>query len=329
VRGKSAMLVFSSILALVANLGTPSVAQAASMPVLTLSIDRTSMLVGETARVTINIGFVGGDSGQDVDVYGYVSGGTVSADPNLSTTCAGFTTTDNGYHMGWPDRTSFSCSASFDIEATELGTLTAFLDETSSVVHFGPHWIETYVDVKVMDPPAVTAAFGSPSGQVGQSMPLTFTVASPANPHPLTSVGFQATLPAGLSVSGPAASTCDGTFQINGADLTLAGASLDSDASCQIEVPVTAAQAGVLSVSIDAPTSAEGGSGVSGSASITVNPAATLAPTRGATPPPTSSSDPSGSDTSGGGLGLMLALALGALAALDCGVRLRRSSRAL
>ena len=129
--------------------------------------------------------------------------------------------------------------------------------------------------------PTIAKAFGAPSIAVNGTTTLTFTLTNPNTVTALTGVGFTDTLPAGLVVATPngLANTCGGTVTAiaGSGSVVLTSGGLAADGSCTITVNVTGTTAGTKNNTTSAVTSAEGGTGGTASASLTV--AAVVPPT--------------------------------------------------
>ena len=104
---------------------------------------------------------------------------------------------------------------------------------------------------------------------------LTFTLTNPDPATALTGVGFTDTLPAGLVVDTPngLTGTCGGgtiSATAGGTAISLAGATLAAGGSCVFAIDVLAVATGFQVNTTGAVTSANGGVGNAGSASIAV-----------------------------------------------------------
>jgi Subtilase family len=101
----------------------------------------------------------------------------------------------------------------------------------------------------VVAPASISKSFGSVSIPVGDSTPLTFTIANPNNAVTLNGIAFTDTLPSGLRVSTPSTVTgsCGGgliTATAGSSTISLGGASLSPGSSCTFSVLVIATAAG-------------------------------------------------------------------------------------
>ena len=120
-------------------------------------------------------------------------------------------------------------------------------------------------------PPSIGASFVDPTVEVGHTDTLSFQIANPSGNGTLTGVGFTSTLPSGLTVASSTSSVCGGTLTVTSPhSISLAGASIDSDSDCQVQLDVTGAAAGTWGVATSQVSSVEGGNGTAASASVTV-----------------------------------------------------------
>jgi arabinogalactan endo-1,4-beta-galactosidase len=124
-------------------------------------------------------------------------------------------------------------------------------------------------------PPTIAKAFGAPSVALNASTALTFTLTNPNSSSSLSSVAFTDSLPAGLVVASPnglAGSCGAGTISAiaGGTSVSLSGASLAANASCNFAVNVVGIASGTQNNVTAAVTSTEGGTGKTASATINV-----------------------------------------------------------
>ena len=159
-----------------------------------------------------------------------------------------------------------------------------------------------FMTAYVLSPPSISAAFSSPNGTVGAATSLAFTLSNPGlNTKSLTSITFNAKLPAGLGVSTKTSSVCGGTLKLTApAGISFSGGTVAKGASCVVTVPVVGKTPGSFTVATSNVYSHNGGTGKNATASVTMyapkpppKPTPTLAP--GATPAPTQSAGPSAS----------------------------------
>ena len=153
----------------------------------------------------------------------------------------------------------------------------------------------TYTTTSV-SPPTIMNSFAASSIALNTTATLNFTITNPsANNSALTAVQFTDVLPAGLSVADGSASVCGGSLTTTAAPRTisLSGATIAPNATCQFGVTVKGVTAGVPYNTTGAVSSKESGMGVpSNTASLTVIAPPTISTAFGA------ASIPSGSVTS-------------------------------
>ncbi len=133
-------------------------------------------------------------------------------------------------------------------------------------------------------PPTIMKSFGTEYLRLGGSTSLTFTLNNPNTSAALTGVGFTDSLPAGLVVSTPnvLSGSCGGGTIVATAGsgaVTLTGATLAASASCTFSMSVKGTTEGTKNNSTGMVTSAEGGTGGTASASVSVGitaPATTI-----------------------------------------------------
>jgi uncharacterized repeat protein (TIGR01451 family) len=125
-------------------------------------------------------------------------------------------------------------------------------------------------------------AFLPASIQLGGGTTLTFTVTNPNGGTSLTGVGFTDPLPPGLTLATPNGLTgaCGGgtiAAAAGSTSVTLAGATLAAGATCSFSVNVHAVTIGLKTNTTGAVTAANGGTGNTATASLTVESAPDLA----------------------------------------------------
>jgi uncharacterized repeat protein (TIGR01451 family) len=126
--------------------------------------------------------------------------------------------------------------------------------------------------LKVVAPPSISKAFGSPAIGLNATTSLQFTITNPpANTVTLTGVGFTDNLPVGLTVASATTAVCGGTLAVTApTTIVLSGASIAAGSQCQFSVTVTGAQSGQYTNTTGTVTSTNGGTGNNASASLTV-----------------------------------------------------------
>ena len=125
----------------------------------------------------------------------------------------------------------------------------------------------------VINPPAITKAFGATQISLNGATSLTFTITSTNTNLTLNGVAFTDNLPAGLIVATPGNlnTTCSGTATAadGASSVSLSGASVAPGASCTISVSVQGTTAGVKNNSVQV-SSTNGGTGNTSNASVGV-----------------------------------------------------------
>ena len=129
-------------------------------------------------------------------------------------------------------------------------------------------------------PPSIAASWNPTTVTAGNSSTLSFTITNPtANTVSLTGVGFSDTLSTTMTIGSSYSGNIGGgnLTGFNGHVLTLSGASISAHSSIIFSVSVTPTNGGVFTDSESAVNSTNGGSGNTGSASLTVVAAPVLA----------------------------------------------------
>jgi uncharacterized repeat protein (TIGR01451 family) len=119
-------------------------------------------------------------------------------------------------------------------------------------------------------------AFNPNSVTLGNTTSLQFTITNP-NVTPLTGVGFNDTLPTGLSVPNASATVCGGTVTLTSpTSISMTSATVSGSTQCIFSVTVTGNVVGSYTNTTSAVTSNEGGSGNTASAGLTVTGSPTV-----------------------------------------------------
>jgi uncharacterized repeat protein (TIGR01451 family) len=145
------------------------------------------------------------------------------------------------------------------ISSTEGGTSTSYATDSLTVIA----------------PPELGKSFSPTSILTGGTSALAFTITNPNRQTALSGIGFNDTLPAGLTVasSGPT-STCGGSLTTTAPDsISFSGGSLAANGTCTFSATVTGATAGSKVNSTSAVTSTEGGTGNAATATLVVSDA--------------------------------------------------------
>jgi uncharacterized repeat protein (TIGR01451 family) len=126
---------------------------------------------------------------------------------------------------------------------------------------------------RAQSPPTIAKAFSSATVGLNQSVTLTFTISNPNPATDLTGVSFSDDMPAGLLIANPDSlgGTCDtSVVTLSPSNLSLVGAVLPANSSCDLSVDVLATAAGDQVNTTGAITSVEGGTGGTATATVTV-----------------------------------------------------------
>src|SRR5216683_647673 len=129
--------------------------------------------------------------------------------------------------------------------------------------------------ISIVSPPSISKAFNPVSIGLNANSALTFTITNPsANTVALTGAAFTDSLPAGLVVAAPngLANTCSGTATATAASgsISLSGATVPTSGNCTLSVNVKGTAAGIFSNTTGTVSSANGGTGNTASATLTV-----------------------------------------------------------
>ncbi len=247
-------------------------------PVISKAFNPTAIAVGSTTQLTFSIvnpaantvSLTGVAFSDTLPTGLSLTNGTASVcggSNNLAITGGNLITMTSGTIA-----TGGNCSFSVTVTGNTSGSYT---NTTGSVTSTNGGTGNTgTANLTVAGPPVITKAFGAGQIALNTSTTLTFTISNPAvNTFALTGVGFTDSLPSGLVVAATPGlqTTCSGTpaaVAASGA-VSLTGATIATNSSCTLSVNVTGTSAGAKLNSVVA-TSAEGGAGSAGTASITV-----------------------------------------------------------
>lgn len=174
---------------------------------------------------------------------------------------------------------TFSDTPGCVVSASVQGVQVGHWDDPVAVTFDGVS-VNLDASVNVLQPPAISAAFGTTLLGVHGTTPLTFTLTNPNQSFALTGVAFTDTLPAGLVLAGQpaAADGCGGTLTAAaGTDsLGLGGGQIGPGATCTVSATVAALAAGTLTDTSTQILSTEGGIGNTAAAALTVIGAPTV-----------------------------------------------------
>jgi uncharacterized repeat protein (TIGR01451 family) len=165
-----------------------------------------------------------------------------------------------------------TCSISLNITGTTAGVKNNSVAINSTEAGIGN---TSNASITVLSAPIISKTFGAASIPLNGSTSLSFTVQNNNAGTPLSGIGFTDTFPAGLVISNPTGQTgtCGaGTITaIAGANfVSLAGATLASNSSCTFSVNITGIATGAQNNVTSNVTSAQGGTGGTASASVSV-----------------------------------------------------------
>jgi uncharacterized repeat protein (TIGR01451 family) len=164
-----------------------------------------------------------------------------------------------------------SCSFAVNVTGTADGTKNNTTDNVISTE--GGAGGTASASIVVVTPPATTAAFNPTTIALGGTSTLSITITNPSLAVTLTGVGFTDIFPANLVVASPdgLTNTCAGTSTAGSASLSLTGGSIAPNSSCSVTVNVISGVSGTYINDTGPVSSTEGGTGVSASATLTVD----------------------------------------------------------
>lgn len=129
---------------------------------------------------------------------------------------------------------------------------------------------DTLTVTETNDPPQITKAFSPRSIPLGSSSQVSFTITNP-NADVMTGVSFSDTFPANMTLTSiPNVTQCGGTVSSTAGSLALSGGTIAANSSCTVVASVTTSTQGVFPNSTDDVSSANAGTGNSGSDTLTV-----------------------------------------------------------
>jgi uncharacterized repeat protein (TIGR01451 family) len=165
--------------------------------------------------------------------------------------------------------TGSSTTSTLSITNTTTADSGTYSADGSDVAACGDPATHQTATLTVVSPPTITKAFSPTTIPVGGTTTLTFTLTNP-NAIVLTGVGFTDTLPAGLTVPNGTTPECSGSLVVSSNVITFSGGTIAASGTCTFSVTVTGTTAGLKTNTTSAPTSNEGGTGVAGTANLTV-----------------------------------------------------------
>ncbi len=252
-------------------------------PTISKSFSPNSILVGGTSTITFaitnpnagavltGVGFTDAlPSGMQVAgaPNAIVSGCNASSTPIFSPSAADASLSFSGGSIA----AGGTCTVTVDVTATTAGTLNNVTGNVTSTEGGSGNF--SSASLLAVAPPTISKSFSPTSIAQGSTTTLSFTITNPAaNTVSLSGIAFSDTLPAGLTVADSTSTQCNGgTLTTTAATgiITLSAGSLNPGANCMINVTVTGATAGLKNNTTGNVASANGGTGNTASASVTV-----------------------------------------------------------
>src|ERR1700722_7978033 len=165
---------------------------------------------------------------------------------------------------------SASCTFSINVTGISAGTQNNTTGNITSSE--GGTGGTASASLKVIAPPAIGKAFNPTGIAVNATSSLTFTLTNPAaNTSALTGVAFSDTLPTGIILANASATVCGGTLTTTApTGIVLSGANIAINSQCQFAVTVTGAVSGSYTNTTGNVSSANGGTGNTASANLSV-----------------------------------------------------------
>ncbi|HEY3568750.1 MAG TPA: IPTL-CTERM sorting domain-containing protein [Thermoanaerobaculia bacterium] len=208
------------------------------------------------------------------------AGTAVAATPNASTSGCGspaFAPAAGNTSLSFSGGTiaiSGTCTVSVSITATTSG---AKANTTGSVTSTNGGTGNTGSDtLTVLSPPSISKAFSPNPIAIGGVSTLTFTITNPNSGTALTGVTFTDSLPAGTEVAATPNASASGcgspTFApaAGNTSLSFSGGTIAISGTCTVSVSITATTSGAKANTTGAVTSTNGGTGNTGSDTLTV-----------------------------------------------------------
>jgi uncharacterized repeat protein (TIGR01451 family) len=231
------------------------------------SFNPTNIPVGGTATLTLTL-----NNPNIVPLIGVtftdtLPAGLTTRPGTAATTCSGGTLTQGTTSITLTNSTipgNGSCTVTVDVTSSVAGPYTNTIPAGGvTSTNGGPSRNPTTATLTVgTQPPTVAKQFNPASIPINGTSTLTITVSN-SNAVPLTGTAFTDNLPAGVTTAGAATTTCvPGTASQTATSVSLAGATIPANGSCDVVVPVTSAASGVYPNTIPAGgvTTTNGGS---------------------------------------------------------------------
>jgi uncharacterized repeat protein (TIGR01451 family) len=205
----------------------------------------------------------------------FPSGLSVAATPGVVNNCGGTFTAAAGattVSLSGATVNPGSCTIAVNITGSPDGVRNNLSGAVSST-DAGTQNSTASATITVINPPAITKAFGAASIPLNGTTSLTFNISNSNTVTSFSGLAFTDSLPAGLVVATPngLSNTCGGTASATAgsSSVSLSGGTVAANASCTVSVNVQGVTAGVKNNSVSA-SSTNGGLSNTSNASITV-----------------------------------------------------------
>ncbi len=252
-------------------------------PAVTKSFAPATITPGQNSTLTITINNPNGDAMTGVAFTdAFPATMVVAATPAATNTCGGTFQDSGGGAIGSGDvgvrltggsiGANTTCTLTVNVTSNTAGS---HANSTGSVTTTNAGTgTAANATLVVMGPPTVAKAFAPATIGLNGTSTLTVTLTNPNATTAITGVDFTDTYPAGLANTATpgAGGTCGGTVTAaaSGNSLGLAGGTVPAGGSCTVSVSVTGTTTGAKLNSTGAVTTANAGSGVAASATLTV-----------------------------------------------------------
>jgi hypothetical protein len=269
------------LLALVAGVMAPPASAIAATPTISMSFAPTSIKQGTaTSLLTVQITNPNATAITSVAFSDTLPSALAFASPSgLTSTCGGVTVAAFG-----PPATlslssgSVAANATCAITANVKGLTAAIaLNGTNAVTSSAGTGNSASATLEVVGPPTLEPSFAASPIPFGGKTNLSLLLTNVNAQHGLSAIGFTDTLPSGLVVATPSKATTDCpnatlTATPDASTVSISGASLAATKTCSTSVDVKAVAIGPQANATGNVTSAEGGTGPGGTATVTVRP---------------------------------------------------------
>jgi uncharacterized repeat protein (TIGR01451 family) len=204
------------------------------------------------------------------------TGMTVASPPNAANTCGGTFAPNAGDTSialsGGNIAAGGTCTLTVDVTVSASGS---FVNTTGNVTAAnGGTGNTATATLTSVAPPSIAKTFSPTSIPAGGVSTIALTITNPNATVALTGVAVTDPLPTGMTVASPpnATNTCGGTFAPNAGDtsIALSGGNIAAGGTCTLTVDVTTSTPGDSVNTTGNVTSANGGTGNSASATLTV-----------------------------------------------------------